>query len=1182
MTKILTREKIRRMVNVTGTGVGGGGSFDAGQINEILGSYLTIENARQQFVSIEFFKRLFQAHGVDDNNDPTDVDPNDTETTITDIEAMFGFWTEQYLSALGNGGGGGTGGATALTDLVDVALSNPTNGQALVYNATTGKWTNQTIGGGGTDMATVWSNLAAATNEQINASHLANALSGYAQRSTLADYLPIAGGTVTGNLSVGGTLAVTGAATFSNSVTAGSFIKSGGTSSQFLKADGSVDNNTYATQTWVGENYISIAFFSRLFKAYNGTTLVSPNNTTATIDNIKAMFGFWTEQYLSALGNGGGGGTGGSTALSDLVDVAIASPTNGQALVYNATTGKWTNQTISGGGADMATVWSALAASTNEQINASHLSSVLSAYLPISGGTLTGELITASPITINGYGGRTFGITPTNAGHNGDNVDVGWNWTDKDGAGAFFRSSDANSQPGSFGFYARNSSGTTCQLIGTPAGSLTWGGNELLTSADVGNFVTLDTAQTITGAKTFSSTITLSNASASYTISAKDANSAGRDFLKIVYTMNSDTGVQTASMTLNSYGNLTTAFAPANTEGYQRLRLGSSNKLNAANNMYGSIRLYGRRDSSNPSGTVYYGDINPDVLSANRTWTLPNKSGTIALADDFGDLFTALTSTNATNLSVTIGGTTKTLTDVYAYQAKNVRPFSMAAGDDYDTLSNYTLTRGCFVAMNYNSLTTNDVTLDDLGTYDTLVSFGYNQRTIQFKGNAYGTMRLKYRRVYQPSTGVYAFSPWKELAFADGNIATATALATARTLWGQSFDGSANVSGNMTDVGSFKQSGAINMQGSTANYCQGIRLHPVNGTSSIFFGCDVDSGMTAGMFGITHNTTGLRIRGQASTTSTSLVDYLTVAYGGNVGIGTSSPSYLLHVNGQAAAQTFRSTVETGTAPLVVASSTLVTNLNADRLDGYHASDFAMAADVTTLQGYFDSSGAAKKAVQLKTSRTLWGQSFDGTGDVTGAMTSVGSITLTNNSRISNATGSSGSLYIGRSDDAGWVKMSDMCSRQGDSYWKIKSNGDATFGNVFSNGDVSGMSDARKKTVIEHLTLDVRRIAEMPIVRFLWKDRSDNSLQVGTLAQSWLPLLPEIVTHSNDDVYGVKYGVGAMCIGVSNSREIVGLINQVVDLNHRMELLEKGNRELMNENRDLRDELEKIKKYMYGA
>ena len=43
------------------------------------------------------------------------------------------------------------------------------------------------------------------------------------------------------------TIAYGGAITAANSITASSFIKSGGTSSQFLKADGSVDSNTYVT-----------------------------------------------------------------------------------------------------------------------------------------------------------------------------------------------------------------------------------------------------------------------------------------------------------------------------------------------------------------------------------------------------------------------------------------------------------------------------------------------------------------------------------------------------------------------------------------------------------------------------------------------------------------------------------------------------------------------------------------------------------------------------------------------------------------------------------------------------------------------------------------------------------------------------------------------------------------------
>ena len=1006
--EILTREKIRRMVNVTGTGVGGGSSFDAGQINEMLGSYLTVENAKQQFVSIDFFKRLFQAHGTDENDDPVDVDPNDTETTITDIEAMFGFWTEQYLSALGNGGGGGTGGATALTDLVDVAVSNPTNGQALVYNSTTGKWTNQTISGGGTDMPTVWANLAAATNEQINASHLTNALSGYVTSQTLAGYLPLSGGAITGNLSVGGTLAVTGAATFSSSITAGSFIKSGGTSSQFLKADGSVDSNTYATQTWVGENYISIAFFNRLFKAYNGNTLVSPNNTTATIDNIKAMFGFWTEQYLSALGRGSGG-TGGSTALTDLVDVSIASPTNGQALVYNSTTGKWTNQTISGGGVDMAAVWSALNAATNEQINASHLTNALSGYATSS--DLTGYL----PLTA----GSTKALT---------------------GNLYFYGGASSTTD---YGMIVR-----TNRNVSTSGG---WALNPIIVNGDGNNKI----------------------------------------------------------FNLGLFG-VAAAFS------YCYIGTGA---YNATNN----LRIY--------SDGVKWG-----------TNTIYHEGNFSTVA---GGLFTSLTSTNDTNLSVTIGGTTKTLTDVYAYQAKNVRPFSMAAGDDYDTLSNYTLTRGCFVAMNYSSLTTNDVTLDDLGTYDTLVSFGYNLRTIQFKGNAYGTMRLKYRRVYQPSTGVYALSPWKEIAFADGNIATATALATARTLWGQSFDGSANVSGNMTDVGTITGNGNITVTKTTTADTI-ISVTNSNGTVRLY------TSSNRGLYDGTSGSTGWIIATNGTNTWMSR---------GNVGIGTTTPSYKLHVNGQAAAQTFRSTVETGTAPMVVASSTLVTNLNADLLDGKHSTDFASASDVTTLQGYFDSSGSALTAVQLKTSRTLWGQNFNGTANVTGDMTSVGSITLTNNSRISNATGSSGSLYIGRADDAGWVKISDMCSRQGDSYWKIKSNGDGTFANVYSNGTLtclaeSSTSDARKKTIVGQVDLSVESIAKMPTVKFLWKHIPDKTVQVGTLAQSWQNVLPEAVTE-NDGVLGFQYGVAALLSAIVTARK-------VVDHERRIAQLEKENMELRNE------------------
>ena len=99
----------------------------------------------------------------------------------------------------------------------------------------------------------------------------------------------------------------------------------------------------YATEDWVNENYLSIAFFSKLFKAYNGSTLVNPNDTTSTINNIKAMFGFWTEQYISSLGQNSGGGGGGVTLnepLNGINNAGLAShpSVSGQTIMWNGST----------------------------------------------------------------------------------------------------------------------------------------------------------------------------------------------------------------------------------------------------------------------------------------------------------------------------------------------------------------------------------------------------------------------------------------------------------------------------------------------------------------------------------------------------------------------------------------------------------------------------------------------------------------------------------------------------------------------------------------------------------------------------------------------------------------------------------------------------------------------------
>ena len=76
-----------------------------------------------------------------------------------------------------------------------------------------------------------------------NATNPAN----YIDASALAPYLLLAGGTMTGAL-------IGTSASYSGNVTALSFIKTGGTSAQFLKADGTVDSSSYVPYTGATAN----------------------------------------------------------------------------------------------------------------------------------------------------------------------------------------------------------------------------------------------------------------------------------------------------------------------------------------------------------------------------------------------------------------------------------------------------------------------------------------------------------------------------------------------------------------------------------------------------------------------------------------------------------------------------------------------------------------------------------------------------------------------------------------------------------------------------------------------------------------------------------------------------------------------------------------------------------------
>ena len=137
---ILSRELGKRIWGGSTNMENGGGGVSSDAIAGLLAGYATETWVDEHYISIDFFSRLFQAHGTE-NGSEIDVMPNDMETTITSVESMFGFWTNLYISALGSNGAAPAG--ISLGMLTDVTISGtPSAGQVLTFDAVTQKWIN--------------------------------------------------------------------------------------------------------------------------------------------------------------------------------------------------------------------------------------------------------------------------------------------------------------------------------------------------------------------------------------------------------------------------------------------------------------------------------------------------------------------------------------------------------------------------------------------------------------------------------------------------------------------------------------------------------------------------------------------------------------------------------------------------------------------------------------------------------------------------------------------------------------------------------------------------------------------------------------------------------------------------------------------------------------------------------
>lgn len=400
-------------------------------------------------------------------------------------------------------------------------------------------------------------------------------------------------------------------------------------------------------------------------------------------------------------------------------------------------------------------------------------------------------------------------------------------------------------------------------------------------------------------------------------------------------------------------------------------------------------------------------------------------------------LLTALSTSSATNLSITVGGTTKTITDLYAYASTKLETARTLWGQSFDGTKN--------VSGDLTSVGN----ITGSGTFssaNTKVSDSVYINGIRLHKTQDGVITLEGNLAVTGGVTMYAVDPVTIPTIMDGIACDNTTIrvnpdtGVLEVLAASGEAGSVqwgNISGKPAWIGDSKPSYTwTEISGKPSTFTPSSHVHAISevtnlqttlnakvssvevtGTGNAITAASIASGKLTLTKGATFNN---------YTHPTATATTITTANGKVLSaITVNNQGHVTSVSGKTLAAADIPTLEISkisglqdsldaklessayTAADVLAKLKTVdgsnSGLDADLLDGTHktalftALTSSSATNISITVGGTTKSIAdlfANSAAKLETARTIWGQSFDGTKPVTGALTSVTDITGT--------------------------------------------------------------------------------------------------------------------------------------------------------------------------------------------